>query len=284
VEVVALCYNSGVGTLYLVATPIGNLEDITLRALRILKEVHHIAAEDTRHTRKLLDHYDIDTPLLSYHEHNKLTRLNEVMELLDAGDVALVSDAGTPALSDPGYLLVQAALDAGHAVSPVPGPSAPVAALVASGLSSDSFLYVGYLPRKRAARRALLEALDDEPHTLLAFETPHRLLDALSDLESILGPNREIAVCRELTKVHEQILRGTIGEIHHRLRERVPRGEITLVIEGATASPRWDESRVRAALQERLAAGSTPSEAAREVASQAGWVRRDVYQLTLEDS
>lgn len=279
-----LCYNSGVSTLYLVATPIGNLEDVTLRALRILGEVHHIAAEDTRRTRKLLDHYEIDTPLLSYHEHNKLTRLSEVLDLLSVGDVALVSDAGTPALSDPGFVLVQAALDAGHDVSPVPGPTAPIAALVASGLPSDSFLYVGYLPRKRAARRALLEQLRQTPHTLLAFETPHRLLAALADLEAVLGSERRMAVCRELTKVHEQILRGTIGELRAHFEEYEPRGEITLVVAGATASSRWEEARVRAALDERLAAGSTPSEAAREIAARAGWPRREVYQLTLEDS
>jgi 16S rRNA (cytidine1402-2'-O)-methyltransferase len=268
----------------LVATPIGNLEDVTLRALRILGEVHHIAAEDTRRTRKLLDHHKIDTPLLSYHEHNKLTRLSEVLALLAEGDVALVSDAGTPALSDPGFVLVQAALDAGHEVSPVPGPSAPVAALVASGLPSDSFLFVGYLPRKRVARRRLLEQLPDVPHTLLAFETPHRLVEALTDLEAILGSERRMAVCRELTKVHEQILRGTIPEVRAHFDEHAPRGEITLVIAGASACSRWGEGRVRGALEERLAAGSTPSEAAREVAARAGWPRREVYQLMLEDS
>ncbi len=164
------------GTLYLVATPIGNLQDITGRALEILKQVRLIAAEDTRQTRKLLDHYQIHTPLISYHEHNKLSRLAEVLAALEEADVALVSDAGTPALNDPGYELVKAALQAGYPVSPIPGPSAPLAALVASGLPTDAFLYLGYLPRKTGERRTLLGKIAGLPYTLVFLETPHRLL------------------------------------------------------------------------------------------------------------
>ena len=172
------------GTLYLVATPIGNLEDVTARALRVLREASLIAAEDTRHTRQLLARFDIHTPLTSYFEHNKLAKLDEILSALAAGDVALVSDAGTPGLSDPGYELVRAALDAGHAVVPIPGPSALLAALVASGLPTDAFVYLGFLPRKDSDRQRLLASVAREPRTLVAFEAPHRLLDALRDIES----------------------------------------------------------------------------------------------------
>jgi 16S rRNA (cytidine1402-2'-O)-methyltransferase len=194
-----------VGTLYLIATPIGNLEDLTQRALRVLREVELIAAEDTRQTRKLLNHYQIKTPLISYHEHNKLKRLERLRQALETGDVALVSDAGTPGLSDPGYLLVRYALNAGCQVSPIPGPSAPIAALVVSGLPTDSFTFLGYLPRRRAERVRLMEEISQERRTMLAFEVPHRLLKSLEDLEATLGGGRPIVVCRELTKVHEEI-------------------------------------------------------------------------------
>jgi 16S rRNA (cytidine1402-2'-O)-methyltransferase len=172
-----------VSTLYLVATPIGNLEDISARALRILGEVSLIAAEDKRQTKKLLDHYAVHNRQVSYHEHNKERQLSRLLSELEQGDVALVSDAGTPALNDPGYELVRAALAAGHQVTPVPGPSAPIAALVASGLPTDAFLYLGYLPRKQGERRHLLEAISELPYTLVFLETPHRLLSALDDLE-----------------------------------------------------------------------------------------------------
>lgn len=281
---VSLCYNTGVGTLYLVATPIGNLEDLTHRALRILREVDLIAAEDTRQTRKLLNHYQISTSLISYHEHNKRARLKRLINELDQGDVALVSDSGTPGLSDPGYLLVRAVLDAGYQVIPIPGPSAPIAALVASGLPTDSFIFLGYLPRRAVERRNLLDELTEERRTLLAFEVRHRLREALEDLETILGPERQIAVCRELTKVHEEIVRGSLRTIREHFTAVEPRGEFTLVIKGAPTGVRWDESEVRAALRDRMASGLTPSEAAREVADKAGWKRREVYRLTLEDT
>ena len=267
------------GCLYLVATPIGNLEDITLRALRILGQARLIAAEDTRQTRKLLAHYQISTPLLSYHEHNKLTRLSEVMAALERGDVALVSDAGTPGLSDPGFELVRAALHAGHNVSPLPGPSAPIAALVASGLPTDAFIYLGYLPRRGAERRRLIRSLAGERRTLLAFEVPHRLVESLADLSEALGPSRPVAVCRELSKVHEEITRGTLAEAERRFEAEPPRGEVTLVIGGAQEQARWTEARVRSALGERTASGMSRTEAAREVAGLSGWPRREVYRL-----
>ena len=183
-------------TLYLVSTPIGNLEDITLRALRVLREVSLIAAEDTRRTQKLLAHYDIHTPLISYHEHNKRRREPRLLEALAQGDVALVSDAGTPLINDPGAALVRAAWEAGHRVVPVPGPNAALAALVASGLPTEAFLYLGYLPRKRAARRQFLQAVADLPYTLIFLETPQRLTAALDDLAAVLGPQRPLTVAR----------------------------------------------------------------------------------------
>lgn len=271
------------GTLYLVATPIGNLEDITHRGLRVLRDVSLIAVEDTRQTRKLLDHYKITTPTISYHEHNKLTRVDQLLTALDEGDIALVSDAGTPGLSDPGYRLVRAVLEAGHRVSPIPGPSAPIAALVASGLPTDSFIFLGYLPRRATERRKLLEELADEHRTLLAFEAPHRLQSSLEDLAVTFGPERPVAVCRELTKLHEDIVHGTLGEVRAHFTEIKPRGEFTLVIGGGTGSVPWDEDQVREALSARLSQGSSPTEAARDVAAESGWSRREVYRLTMED-
>jgi 16S rRNA (cytidine1402-2'-O)-methyltransferase len=241
----------GMGTLYLVATPIGNLEDITARALRVLREAGLIAAEDTRHTRQLLAHFDIHSPITSYYEHNRLrvSKLDEILSALAAGDVALVSDAGTPGLSDPGYELVRAALEAGHAVAPVPGPSALLGALVASGLPTDAFVYLGFLPRKDSDRQRLLASVAREPRTLVAFEAPHRLLDALRDIASTLG-DRPVAVARELTKLHEEIFRGTASAAWAYFTQKEVLGEITLVVGGAPeAAPElWDEARVRAAV------------------------------------
>lgn len=268
------------GTLYLVATPIGNLEDITARALRILRESTLIAAEDTRHTRKLLTHFDLHTPLTSYFEHNKLNKLDTILEALKQGDVALVSDAGTPGLSDPGYELVRAALGAGYAVTPVPGPSAVVAALVASGLPTDAFVYLGFLPRKDAERKTLLQSMAQEPRTLVAYEAPHRLLETLADIEATLG-NRPVAVARELTKLHEEIFRGSARTAHEHFSAKEVLGEITLVIGGAVreAPEVWDKARVREALTARLEAGAKPKEAAHWVAQHSGWNSREVYKL-----
>ena len=269
------------GTLYLVATPIGNLEDITARALRVLREASLIAAEDTRHTRQLLARFDIHTPLTSYFEHNKLAKLDEVLSALAAGDVALVSDAGTPGLSDPGYELVRAALDAGHAVVPIPGPSALLAALVASGLPTDAFVYLGFLPRKDSDRQRLLASVAREPRTLVAFEAPHRLLDALRDIESTLG-DRPVAVARELTKLHEEIFRGRAGAAWAHFAQKEILGEITIVIGGApeAAQEPWDETRVRAEVERMVNEGMKKKEAARRVAELSGWPVREVYKLT----
>lgn len=268
------------GTLYLVATPIGNLEDITARALRVLREVSLIAAEDTRHTRGLLTHFDIHTPLTSYFEHNKTGKAEALLAALAAGDVALVSDAGMPAISDPGYELVRAALAAGFPVVPIPGPSAVLTALAASGLPTDAFVYVGFLPRKEAERRRLLEALRAEPRTLVAFESPHRLLEALADVEAVLG-DRPVAVARELTKLFEEFFRGPASAARAHFTQHGVAGEITLVIAGAAAAPavRWPEAAVRAELTQLLQTGLHRKEAARQVAERAGWTTRAVYNL-----
>jgi 16S rRNA (cytidine1402-2'-O)-methyltransferase len=272
-----------VSTLYLVATPIGNLEDISARALRVLRQARLIAAEDTRQTARLLNHFGIHTPVQSYHEHNKLSRLDTILASLAMGDVALVSDAGTPALNDPGYELVRAALDAGHTVSPVPGPCAPVAALVASGLPTDAFVYLGYLPRQRPERRRLLETARDLPYTLIFLETPHRLLAALDDLQSVLG-DRLMAAARELTKLHEEIVRGPVSAVCAHFVKQAPRGEFTLVVAGCPApqAARWPEAQLRAALGEALARGDSPSRAAGQLAQAAGWPKKTVYRLALE--
>lgn len=273
------------GTLYLVGTPIGNLEDITLRALRILREVSLIAAEDTRRTRRLLAHYDIHTPLTSYYEHNKLSKLDVILNALASGDVALVSEAGMPGLSDPGYELVNAALAAGYPVVPVPGPSALVTALVVSGLPTHACLYLGFLPRRAAERRRLLAEVAAERRTLVAFEAPHRLLETLADIQAMLG-DRRMAVARELTKVHEEVWRGTVSEALAHYQAEPPRGEITLVIAGATETEkgqvRWEAEQVRAAVAALLREGVQRSEAIRRVARASGWSRREVYKLALE--
>jgi 16S rRNA (cytidine1402-2'-O)-methyltransferase len=269
-------------TLYLVATPIGNLEDISTRALRVLREVHLIAAEDTRHTARLLQHYDIHTPSLSYHEHNKLVRLERVLEALHEGDVALVSDAGTPALNDPGYELVQAVIEAGHAVSPIPGACAPIAALVASGLPTDSFLYLGYLPRKAGERERLLNKIAGLPYTLIFLEAPHRLLAALQGLQGVLG-DRQMAVGRELTKLHEEIFRGSMSQAQEHFIENPPRGEFTLIIAGNTVQPeRWTEERLTTELKTQLTRGEPTSQVAIRLADPSGWSRREIYRQLLK--
>ncbi len=281
------------GTLYLVATPIGNLEDITLRALRVLREASLIAAEDTRHTRKLLSHFGITTPTISYHQHSPQARREHLLSALAAGDVALVSDAGTPALSDPGYELVRDALAAGYRVEPLPGAAAAISALVASGLPTGAFTFLGFLPRKSAERRAALERFRAAPETLVLYEAPHRLRATLGDLRAVLG-DRQIAVARELTKLHEEWLRGPISRVEaHYTGETAPRGEYTLVVAGAGAEPgegtaaaakgedTAPEEAARDRLRTLLAAGLGTREAAARVARELGLTRREVYRLAL---
>lgn len=268
------------GILYLVATPIGNLEDFSPRAVRILREAHLIAAEDTRQTQKLLNHFQIHTPLTSYFEHNKISKLETVLAALTQGDVALVSDAGTPAINDPGYELARAAIAAGHRVSPVPGPSAPIAALCASGLPSESFLYLGYLPRKSGERKNALRQVEALPYTLIFLETPHRLLEALRDVGDTLG-ERPLAAARELTKLHEEIIRGTPASLLAHFSANEPRGEFVLIIGGksAAAPARWSEAQLREFLQSPVSLGRKARQLSVEAAEISGWSKREVYAL-----
>ncbi len=269
------------GTLFLVSTPIGNLEDITLRALRILEEVSLVAAEDTRRAAILAARHKISTPITSYFEGNKLTKLETLLDALRAGDVALISEAGTPGLSDPGYELVLAAIERGFPVVPIPGPSAPITALVVSGLPSDSFVYLGFLPRRRKNRSRFLSEVAGERRTLIVFEAPHRLRESLADVEAELG-DRQIAICRELTKLHEEVLRGSVSEARAHFRDVEPRGEFTLVIGGvSTELVKWESEETRKALDELLAQGVSRPEAARRLAAVSGWRRGDIYKLGL---
>ena len=268
------------GRLYIVPTPIGNLEDISLRALRILSEAALIAAEDTRTSRVLTRHYDIDTPMTSYHEHNKLSRLENILHALERGDVALISDAGTPGISDPGYELIAAAIDGGFDVVPLPGASAITAALTGSGLAADRFLFVGFLPRKTAALRDSLAELALRQETIVAYESPYRLRETLALLAEVAGADRRVCVAREISKKFEQFVRGTAAELAEHFERENPRGEVTLVIAGADAAAAvWTEAQVRRALSARLADGASLSRASSEIAKSAGWKKKAVYKL-----
>ena len=264
--------------LYVVATPIGNLEDITLRAIRVLKEARWIACEDTRTTRHLLDHYGIATPTISYHDHNENTRAPELAARLAAGeDGALVSDAGMPLISDPGYRLVQAAIEAGVPVVPLPGASAVLAALAVSGLPADTFRFAGFLPEKQGKRREALEALRQQAETTIFYEAPHRILNTLSDIAEILGA-RPIVVARELTKLYEEVLRGTASDLHAQLAQRpAVRGEITLLI-GKSVPSETPELPLEQALETLMQAGISRMDALKLLAKERGLSKRDLYK------
>ena len=266
-------------TLYVVATPIGNLEDISLRALRTLRQVKLIAAEDTRKTKRLLVTYDIETPMTSYHERNKWTKLNYILKRLEDGDVALVSEAGMPGMSDPGYELIVAATQRNIPVVPIPGPSAIITALVVSGLPTAKFSYVGFLPHKAGSRRRLLESVANEYGTIVALESPHRLLPALNDILLIIG-DRKVAVCRELTKIYEEVFRGTISQAIEHFTE--PRGEFTLVIEGKKEpdKPQLTED-IEQELHVMRLSGVTAKEAIAKVAKETGLSRKELYRAWL---
>lgn len=269
-------------TLYLVPTPIGNLEDITLRGLRILREVRLIAAEDTRTTRNLLNHYQIATPLTSYHEHNRLSKLDAIFSALAEGDVALVSDAGTPGINDPGYELVVEALARGIRIEPLPGACAAITGLVASGLPTEQFHFLGFVPKKDKARRAWFEGLQQVQATLIAYESPNRLVDTLIAAHDVLG-DRPACVAREITKMYEEFFRGTLSQAAAHYQQNPPRGEIVLLIHGAVDSPPalWDEETVRSAVRDELLAGASTKDAAAHVAAASGWDRRTLYELAL---
>jgi len=268
------------GTLYLVATPIGNLEDMSPRAVRILREAKLIAAEDTRHTGTLLKHFDIKTPSTSYFEHNKLNKLDVILNALAGGDVALVSDAGMPAVNDPGYELVKAALASGFDVRPVPGPSAPVSALAVSGLPTDSFLYLGYLPHKTGDRRRAIEKSADQPYTLIFLESPYRIVESLEDLLSVLG-DRPVCVAREMTKMYEEFWRGPLSGAVEYFKSQPARGEFTLVVEGKSKEDlkKWPEEKLLKAVQKGLKKDRPAKELSTELAEQSGWSKKEVYAL-----
>jgi 16S rRNA (cytidine1402-2'-O)-methyltransferase len=268
------------GILYVVATPIGNLEDISPRAIRILGEVDLIACEDTRHTRKLLDRYGISRPSVSYHEHNEQPRAAELLGDLQAGkNVALVSDAGTPLIADPGYRLVEQAREQGVTVTPVPGPCALIAALSASGLPTDSFLFHGFLPPKQGQRRKLLRELKLLEATLIFYEAPHRILETLEDIAATLG-ERRVVLARELTKIHEEFLRGTPAELQSALAERSSvKGEITIMVaRGASSESESDDTPLEAAVEKLIEAGVPRMEALKTVARKRGLSKREVYK------
>ena len=268
------------GTLYLVATPIGNLEDMSPRAIRILHEASLIAAEDTRHTGNLLKHFEIATPLTSYFEHNKLNKLDFILGKLSNGDVALVSDAGTPAINDPGYELVRAALASGFDVRPVPGPSAPVAALSVSGLPTDAFLYLGYLPSKKSERRKFVGQVADLPYTLIFLESPHRIIESLEDLLASIG-DRRICVAREMTKMFEEYWRGNISGAVEYFKSKEVRGEFTLVVEGKRKeeNEKWKVEELRAAIEKESKGEKSAKAISAELSERSGWNKKDVYRL-----
>ena len=271
------------GTLYVVGTPIGNLEDMTFRGVRILQTVDLIAAEDTRHTGKLLQHFQIKTPQVSYHDHNHQSRIPELLDHLGNGKaIALVTDAGMPLISDPGYELVKVCVEAGIGVVPIPGPCAAIIALSAAGLPTERFVFEGFLPAKSQQRREQIESLKTELRTIILYESPHRLRDTLQDLGEILGQERQIVLARELTKLYEEFHRATIAEVIADYGDREPQGEYTMIVAGASPSlPQFSEAELKAELKKIVSQGVSRSQASRQLAKVTSLPRRQLYQLAL---
>jgi 16S rRNA (cytidine1402-2'-O)-methyltransferase len=271
------------GTLYIVGTPIGNLEDMTFRAVKTLQDVDLIASEDTRHTGKLLQHFQVKTPQISYHEHNSSSRVPELLEKLTAGNaIALVSDAGMPGISDPGYELVKACVDSGISVVPIPGVSAVITALSASGLPTDKFVFEGFLPPKTHQRREQLEILNTETRTLIFYESPHRLRATLQDFAEVWGRERKIVLARELTKFYEQFWRGTIGDACKYYQEKEPQGEFTLVVAGLEVNkPQLSDEEIIGELKKIMSQKVSRSQASRQLANLTSINRRYIYQIAL---
>lgn len=269
------------GTLFVVATPLGNLEDITLRALRVLKEVRLIAAEDTRHSRTLLSHFGITTPLISYHDHSERERAPKLVERLRAGDdVALISDAGTPGIADPGYRLVRGAIEAGIRVVPIPGPSVVIAGLSVAGVPTDRFAFEGFVPSKPTARRAFYTRLASEERTVVCFETGRRLAESLADLAAAM-PERDVVIAREVTKLYEDFVRGPARELAAGAGDLVARGEVTLFIAPPATAARQNEASIRAEIARLRGEGLHVKEIAKALATDSGWSARDIYRLAL---
>lgn len=268
------------GTLYVVATPIGNLEDMSYRAVRVLKEADLIACEDTRHTAKLLQHYGIDKPTVSYHEHNEAERAEELIAKLEQGlSIAQVSDAGTPGVSDPGYRVIKLAIERGVQVVPVPGPSALLAALAAGGLPTDSFEFHGFLPAKSGQRRSLLESLRGSQNTIVVYEAPHRIAETMKDIVELLGAERPVVLARELTKVHEEFLRGTAKEVFARVQEHEPKGEITLLIGKSESQSQSSKKDLASRLEEIIREQKIDEKAALKiVAKECGLSKSEAYR------
>ncbi len=277
------------GKLYLCATPIGNLEDMPVRAIRIMKEADLIAAEDTRNSIKLLNHFEIDTPMTSYHEYNKVDKARVIVDKLKAGmNIALITDAGTPGISDPGEELVRQAVDAGIEVIPIPGPAACINALIVSGLSTRRFCFEAFLPADKKERQAVLSELKTQTYTIIIYEAPHHLVKTLSELCDALGGDRKIAVCKELTKKHETVFRTTLSQAVQHYTDNEPRGEYVLVIEGASRKAMEEESRkeweklsVEEHMELYLSQGMDKKSAMKLVAKDRGVSKRDIYNLTL---
>lgn len=271
------------GTLYIVATPIGNLGDMTYRAVATLQGVDWIAAEDTRHTGKLLQAYSIKTPQISYHDHNRSRRGPELIAKLQAGAaIALVSDAGVPGISDPGYELVRSCWEAGLKVVPIPGVSAVTTALSAAGLSPERFVFEGFLPAKSKARKAAITALKQEPRTLVFYESPHRIKDMLADLAAILEPERRVTLARELTKLHEEFWRGSLEAAIAHYQSHQPKGEFTVLVAGAEPQVEtWTSEALQQELQQLINQGLSRSAASKELAQRTGQPKRELYQLSL---
>lgn len=272
------------GTLYICATPIGNLEDVSIRLLKTLRLVDLIACEDTRHTIKLLNRYKINKPLTSYHQHSRLSKEDLILQKLQAGhQIALVSDAGMPAISDPGADLVKRALDAGIKVEAVPGPSALITALALSGLDTQSFIFIGFLPAKSGQRREILKSLCDQPRTMIFYEAPHRLLKTLADIEELMGSQRLIAVARELTKTYEEIRRGMVGEVLRYFQEHQPRGEFTIVLEGRQMeAPTADIDQIAQEAQDLIEDGIDKKEAFKKKAREYGIRKSEIYKYYVD--
>lgn len=279
--------NQKTGKLYLCATPIGNLEDMPVRAIRVMKEADLIAAEDTRNSIKLLNHFEIDTPMTSYHEYNKIEKAAVLVDKILAGQtIALITDAGTPGISDPGEELVRQAIEAGIEIIPVPGPAACINALIISGLPTRRFTFEAFLPSDKKEKAAILEELSRETRTMIIYEAPHRLVKTLTELQEVLGNDRKIAICKELTKKHETVYRATIGEAVDYYTANEPRGEYVLVIEGLTRETlameeqeKWLEMTVEDHMNYYLSQGISEKEAMKLVAKDRGVSKRDIYQI-----